>query len=146
MEEGEWRRWRWGNMVDGLHIHIWNKTMKPLKIALSGAGRGLQEEGEGDGGDNLTNVQYVYSELSHWIPLYNEYILITFLKMGRGMEKCPLHNVDTLLWEGVCNSLLPTSEWYTIAFFHRVYNTKMEKTDARVEKPDKSHFRPRDQS
>jgi hypothetical protein len=35
--EGEWKRWRWGNMVDGLHIHIWNRTMKPFAIALSGA-------------------------------------------------------------------------------------------------------------
>jgi hypothetical protein len=27
--EGEWR---WGNMVDGLYIHIWNRTMKPLAV------------------------------------------------------------------------------------------------------------------
>jgi hypothetical protein len=26
-------------MVDGLHIHMQNTTMKPLAIALSGAGR-----------------------------------------------------------------------------------------------------------
>jgi hypothetical protein len=31
-------------MVDGLHIHIRNRTMKPLAIALSGVGRGLQGE------------------------------------------------------------------------------------------------------
>jgi hypothetical protein len=29
---------RWRNMVDGLHVHTWNKTMKPLAIAVSGAG------------------------------------------------------------------------------------------------------------
>jgi hypothetical protein len=34
-------------MVDGLHIHIQNRSMKPLAIALNGAGRRLQEE---DGG------------------------------------------------------------------------------------------------
>jgi hypothetical protein len=28
-------------MVDGLHIPIWNRTKKPLAIALSGVGRGL---------------------------------------------------------------------------------------------------------
>jgi hypothetical protein len=31
--EGEWRRLRWGSMVDGLHIQ--NRTMKPLATALS---------------------------------------------------------------------------------------------------------------
>jgi hypothetical protein len=30
-------------MVDGLHIPIWNRTKKPLAIALSGAGKGLRE-------------------------------------------------------------------------------------------------------
>jgi hypothetical protein len=28
------------NMVDGLHIHTQNRMMKPLAIALSGAGKG----------------------------------------------------------------------------------------------------------
>jgi hypothetical protein len=28
-------------MVDGLQIHICNRMMKPLAIALSGVGRGL---------------------------------------------------------------------------------------------------------
>jgi hypothetical protein len=36
--DGEWRRWRWGNMVDGLHMHTWNRMMKSLAIALSEAG------------------------------------------------------------------------------------------------------------
>jgi hypothetical protein len=36
--------------VDGPPIHIQNRTMKPLAIALNG-------EGGGDGGDDLTNVQ-----------------------------------------------------------------------------------------
>jgi hypothetical protein len=40
--------------VDGLHIHIQNKTMKPLTIALSGQG-GVRG---GDGGGDLTNLQY----------------------------------------------------------------------------------------
>jgi hypothetical protein len=34
--EGEWRRWRWGNMGDGLRMCIWNRTMKPV---LSGTGK-----------------------------------------------------------------------------------------------------------
>jgi hypothetical protein len=38
-------------MVDGLHIPTWNRTKKPLAIALSGAGRGW-------GGE--TNVIYIY--------------------------------------------------------------------------------------
>jgi hypothetical protein len=33
-------------MVDRLHILIQNRTMKPLAIALSGAGRGLEGLGE----------------------------------------------------------------------------------------------------
>jgi hypothetical protein len=33
-------------MVDGLHIHIQNRTMKPLVIAVSEARRELQEVGE----------------------------------------------------------------------------------------------------
>jgi hypothetical protein len=45
-------------MINGLHIHIQNRTMKPLAIALSEAGRGLQG---GDGGGNLTNVPNLQS-------------------------------------------------------------------------------------
>jgi hypothetical protein len=40
-------------MVDALHIHMQNRTMKLLAIALSGAGRGLG----GYGGGDLANVQ-----------------------------------------------------------------------------------------
>jgi hypothetical protein len=39
-------------MVNGLQIPIWNKAKKPLAIALSGAGRGLE------GRDYVTIVQY----------------------------------------------------------------------------------------
>jgi hypothetical protein len=49
--EGEWRRLRWGNMVDGLHIPTWTRTKKPLTIALSGAGRDF---GGTDNGGNET--------------------------------------------------------------------------------------------
>jgi hypothetical protein len=42
--ESEWRRLRWGNMVDGVHISIWTRTMKPLTIASSGAGEGSGED------------------------------------------------------------------------------------------------------
>jgi hypothetical protein len=38
-------------MIDGLHIR--NRTMKPILVALSGAGR----KWRGDGGGDLTNVQ-----------------------------------------------------------------------------------------
>jgi hypothetical protein len=31
-------------MVEGLHIHIWSRTKKPLEIALSGVKRGLRGE------------------------------------------------------------------------------------------------------
>jgi hypothetical protein len=40
-------------MVDRIHIPIWNKTKKPLAIALSGVRRGLR--GRDDGG-NVNNV------------------------------------------------------------------------------------------
>jgi hypothetical protein len=42
-------------MDDGFHIHIQNRNIKPVAIALSGVGRDLQ--GVGDGGGYLTNVQ-----------------------------------------------------------------------------------------
>jgi hypothetical protein len=76
--EGEWRRLRWRNVVDGLHIPIWNRTKKCLAISLSGAGRGLSgRDGEGD----LTNVQYKSTWNYHnESPLYNKYILIKKIK------------------------------------------------------------------
>jgi hypothetical protein len=71
--EGELRL-RWGNIVDGLHIRIWNRTKKPLAIALNGAGRGPRER---NSGGVLTSVQYKpiwnYHNES---PLCNKYILI----------------------------------------------------------------------
>jgi hypothetical protein len=42
-------------MVDGLQIPIWNRTKKPLAIALSGVGRGLKGT---DNGGNVNKVQY----------------------------------------------------------------------------------------
>jgi hypothetical protein len=42
-------------MVDGIHKPTWNRTKKPLAIALSGVRRRLR--GRDDGGD-VTNVQY----------------------------------------------------------------------------------------
>jgi hypothetical protein len=36
-----------GFMTDGLHIHIWNRTMKPLAIAIGGAG-GVMGAAEGE--------------------------------------------------------------------------------------------------
>jgi hypothetical protein len=45
-------------MVDGIHIHIRNRTTKPLTVALSGGEKGVSGAGEGEivGGDR-TNVQ-----------------------------------------------------------------------------------------
>jgi hypothetical protein len=40
-------------MIDGLHIHIQNRTMKIPAIALNGAGRELRGKGSRDGGGNL---------------------------------------------------------------------------------------------
>jgi hypothetical protein len=62
-------------MADGLHIPIWNRTKKPLAIALSaGVGRGLRGR---DNGGNVTNVQYKCNQNCHYkFPLHNEYILI----------------------------------------------------------------------
>jgi hypothetical protein len=61
--EGEWRRLRWGNTVGGLHILIWNRTRKPLAIALSRAGRRLKES---DNGGDRTNAQYKHNQNCHY--------------------------------------------------------------------------------
>jgi hypothetical protein len=61
-------------VVDGFQTPIWNRTRKPLVIALSGVGRGLR--GRDDGG-NVTNVQYKSNQnCCYKTPLYHEYILI----------------------------------------------------------------------
>jgi hypothetical protein len=65
-------------MVDRLHIPIWNRTRKPLAIALSGVGRGLRGR---DDRDNVTNVQFKCNQNCHYeTPPYHEYILINFFK------------------------------------------------------------------
>jgi hypothetical protein len=53
-KEGEGRRLQRWYMVDGLHIPIWNRTKKPLAIALSGAGRVLR--GRDDGTYNVSLI------------------------------------------------------------------------------------------
>jgi hypothetical protein len=53
-EEGEERRLRWCYMIDELHKPIWNRTKKPLAIALDEVGRELRGR---DDGDNINNVQ-----------------------------------------------------------------------------------------
>jgi hypothetical protein len=45
--EGEWRWLRWWYLAYGLHILLWNRTKKPLSIALYGAGRGLRGRDDG---------------------------------------------------------------------------------------------------
>jgi hypothetical protein len=68
-EGGEWRRLMWGYMVDGLHILIWNRTMKPLAITLSGVGRGVKRRNDGD---DVTNVQHKSNWNCHYKwSLYN---------------------------------------------------------------------------
>jgi hypothetical protein len=60
-------------MVNGLHVLTWNSTKKPLPITLSGVRKGSRG---GDGGGDLTNVQYKSVWNCHTsCPLYNEYIL-----------------------------------------------------------------------
>jgi hypothetical protein len=60
-------------MVNGLHIHIQNRTRKPLAFHLSGVWRGLRR---GYGGGNLTNVQCKpIQNCCKDSSLYNEYIL-----------------------------------------------------------------------
>jgi hypothetical protein len=60
-------------MVDGLHILIWNRTKKPLVIALIGAGRGV--EGSNSGIDT-TNVQYksIWNCLNETTPVQRIYL------------------------------------------------------------------------
>jgi hypothetical protein len=50
-------------VVDGLHIPIWNRTKKPLAIALSGVERGLK--GRAYGGD-ITNVWNKSNQNCHY--------------------------------------------------------------------------------
>jgi hypothetical protein len=50
-------------MVDWLHILIWNRTKKPLTIALSGAGSGLMGK---EAGSELSNVQYKSKKNCHY--------------------------------------------------------------------------------
>jgi hypothetical protein len=52
-----------GNVVDGFHIHIQNRMMKPPAIALSGAWRGLQGE-RWWGRSNQCTMMKGYLELS----------------------------------------------------------------------------------
>jgi hypothetical protein len=73
-------------MVDGLHILTWNRTKKPLVIALSGTRRGLKSrEEEG----NVNNVQYKTNQNCHYespqmyikkTSLYKIFILIKTFK------------------------------------------------------------------
>jgi hypothetical protein len=60
-------------MVNGLHIYVWDKTIKPFATVLSGVG-GVEG---GDGGGDLTYVQYkaIWNYHSE-SPLYNEYMPI----------------------------------------------------------------------
>jgi hypothetical protein len=52
-------------VVNGLHKPTWNRTRKPLAIALSEVRRGLR--GRDDGG-NVTNVQYKSNQNCHYEP------------------------------------------------------------------------------
>jgi uncharacterized protein with WD repeat len=66
-------------MIDGFHIPIWNRTKKPLAIALGGMGteqRGRDNEG------NVNYVQYKSDWNCHFESSHNEYILIkNFIKI-----------------------------------------------------------------
>jgi hypothetical protein len=63
---------------NALQIHMQNRTMKPLAVALSGAWRESRWE---DGGGNLTKVQCKpIGKCHNESPLYNEYILIKMNK------------------------------------------------------------------
>jgi hypothetical protein len=48
-------------MVDEFHICTWNITIKPVAIALSGAGKGLRRR---DSGGDHQRIIEAYSELS----------------------------------------------------------------------------------
>jgi hypothetical protein len=70
-------------MVDGFHIHIQTRMMKPLAIALNGTGMGLG--GGEDGGGNVTNVQHKPVWNCHNESfLSSKHILI---KMGKKKKK-----------------------------------------------------------
>jgi hypothetical protein len=75
--ESEWRL-RWGYMVNGLHIPIWNRTKKHLAIALSVVGWGGLRGRDNVG--NVNNVQYKSNQNCHYeSSLYNKCIPIKIL-------------------------------------------------------------------
>jgi hypothetical protein len=65
------------------HIPIWNRTMKPPAIALSG-GEGFRK-GRWWGWSNQYTRQ-AYSELSRWIPPYHKYILVKMKENNWNLE------------------------------------------------------------
>jgi hypothetical protein len=99
--EGEWRRWRWRTVVDGLHRQIGNRRMKPFAIALSGMGRrwqGGRERMEED----LTNVHCKAIQNRHnnppvqWIYANKMEEIIIIMRTDSSTEKkktpkCILH-------------------------------------------------------
>jgi hypothetical protein len=65
-------------MVDGLHMPIWKRTIKPLTISLSEVGRRLRGI---DNGSNVNNVQHKSNQNCHYeYPPDNKYILIKNFK------------------------------------------------------------------
>jgi hypothetical protein len=81
-------------------ILIWNKTKKPLAIALSGVGRGLRRR---DKGGDVTNVQYKSSWKCHYEFPHNKYILIKILKKDL-VAAC--YN-STSVYKGFYNPIFP---------------------------------------
>jgi hypothetical protein len=72
-------------MVDGLHIPTWNRTKKPVAIALSEVGKGLRGR---DNGSNVMNIQYKSNQNCHYKPpMYNEYILKICIKKKTTQRK-----------------------------------------------------------
>jgi hypothetical protein len=65
-------------MVDGIHIHTWNRSMKPLAIALKLV-LFAAVWGGGEWWYNQCTIKG-YWELTQLFPLYNEYMVIKMKK------------------------------------------------------------------
>jgi hypothetical protein len=72
--ESEWRRLKWGYMIDGYHLPIWNRTKQPLAVVFSGTEKRVE-------GQMLGAMKLMYNinpngNCHFESPPYNDYIVI----------------------------------------------------------------------
>jgi hypothetical protein len=75
--KGEWKIWRWGNMVDVVHILIQNRKWNLLQLFQVGQEGGWGGHGEGD--QNNVQCKVIQNYHNQSSP-YSEYMLIKMTK------------------------------------------------------------------